>query len=241
MRQPVRSGAARGFLYEPVEPELVAELAASMEGCRPPARLAAEPLFDHGVRTGWRAGGEVVKYYRGGKPRDWLRPSPAVRAADAYARLLPIRSPRPRCALEIRRGRALVRSLILCEFVEGPLLGEAWGSVPEAEEALGPFLARMHASRVYHGVMKWDHLLWNRGEWVVLDTESLRHPLRRLRARQLALRQWGALAMDLGVSDRLERAFRSYLDARGVGWDPAASWDEVVRRSQDMLAGRDRR
>jgi hypothetical protein len=235
-RQPKRIGEARGFVYEPVDEELLQALVASMEECRLPESLGAEPLFDHGVRSGYRLANQVVKYYRGGKWRDRWRQSPAVRACEAYERLLPIRSPKPSCAFEIRRGRDLHRSVMMIEFVEGPLLGEAWGKVPEAMDALGPFLARMHDRWIYHGVMKWDHLIWNRGEWVVLDLESLRHPLRKLHPRRLAERQWAALAMDLGVSDDLERAFRSYLSARGVDWDADETWRSIVRRSEATIA-----
>ena len=99
----------------------------------------------------------------------------------------------------------------------------------------------MHDRWIYHGVMKWDHLVWNQGEWVVLDTESLRHALRKLFPRQLAERQWAALAMDLGVSPRLEQAFRSYVDARGLGWDVEETWASIAGRSTAISAGRDRR
>ncbi len=241
MRRASRIGEARGFVYEDVEPELLEELVASMEDCVLPARLGAEPLFDHGVRVGYKLGSSVVKFYRGGRWRDRFRSSAAVRAAETYERLLPIRSPKPSCAFELRRGGELHRSMIVCEFVDGPLLGEAWGTVPEAEAALGPFLATMHDRWVYHGVMKWDHLVWNRGEWVVLDTESLRHALRKLFPRQLAERQWAGLAMDLGLSEKLELAFRRYLDARGLTWDPKATWASIARRSEAITSGRQRR
>lgn len=241
MRRRIEIGASRGFQYEDVDPDLLATLEASMvEGVCPP-KLGAEPLFDHEVRVGYRLGDRVVKYYRTGHRRDTFRPSPAVRAADQYAKLLPIRSPRPDFALEQREGRKLLRSLLVCEFVEGPLLGEAWGKVPEVTETLGPFLAELHDRRIYHGVMKWDHLLWNQGEWVILDTESLRHPLRKLRTRQLAERQWAALAMDLGASPELEGAFRSYVEARGLRWDVGEVWRRIVARREEMLAGRQAR
>ncbi len=241
MGRRTRIGRAAGFVYEDVDRALLERLVESMPSSVLPKDLGGALLFDHGVRIGYRLGERVVKYYRGGKLRDALRPSAAVRAALAYPKLLPIRSPKPACAFEVRRGLRLERSLILCEFVDGPLLGQAWGHVPEAERALGPFLADMHERRIYHGVMKWDHLVWNRGEWVVLDTESLRHPLRKLFPRGLAERQWASLALDLGPSEALERAFQSYLAARKLDWDPVRTWRSIEWRRGEILAGRARR
>jgi tRNA A-37 threonylcarbamoyl transferase component Bud32 len=240
MRERTLIGPAAGFLYSEIDRALVERLVEGMEAgvCSEPG---AELLFDHDVRVGYRLGNRVVKHYRTGHSRDRFRASPAVRAADQYERLLPIRSPRPDCAFEVREGRRLLRSLLVCEYVEGPVLGEAWGKIPDAETTLGPFLAEMHERWIYHGVMKWDHLIWNHGEWVVIDTESLRHPLRKLRTRNLAERQWAALAMDLEPSDALERAFGSYLEARELSWDRRGTWNRILRRREEMLAGRQRR
>ncbi len=241
MQQPIQIGPAKGFLFDSQNEPLFEQCVAGMEACICPEELGAELIFDHEVRRGYRLGDRLIKYYGSGHSRDLLRPSPALRAALSYEKLLPIRSPKPELAVEIRTGLSLQRSLIICEFVEGPLLGEAWGKLPEVEPTLGPFLAKMHDSNIYHGVMKWDHLIWNRDDWVVIDTESLRHSLRKLRPRSLAERQWASLAMDLGVSDSLRTAFESYVDARGLRWNRAATWDRIVARSQAISEGRARR
>ena len=241
MRVPTKIGPAKGFLYDCESEPLFEKCVEGMEDCTCPEELGAELVFDHKVRRGYRLGDRLIKYYGAGHSRDLLRPAPALRAANTYEELLPIRSPKPELAVEIRNGLKLQRSLIVCEFVEGPILGDAWGSVPEAEATLGPFLAKMHDSNIYHGVMKFDHLIWNRGDWVVIDTESLRHSLRKLRPRALAERQWASLAMDLGASESLRAAFESYVEARGLRWNRAATWEKILDRSQAIIAGKARR
>ena len=232
MREPYVSGRARGFRYR--------EIPADIEGSIP--RWLAEGRVAGGteLKAGsvYRLGAWVVKL-GGPSPsvKDALRPASSIRIADLHARLLPIRTPAPVVALEVRRGRMLDASLLVAEFIDGTTLYEAFGRGDEpAVKALAPYLARLHARGVFHGDLHPWNLLWDGREWVLLDVASLRHPLRRLLRRRLILDQFAQFVFRIGEDPRLERCCVEYLAAAGLAWDPRATWEEVRRRGAAIRA-----
>jgi len=229
-------GPATGTLYGELDGDLLECLPGAIRDSSVLAGLGAEPLRQGPERSVWRWRELVIKLYGRGDVRDLLRPSQARRAAEAHTRLLPIRSPRPRCALAIRSFGRLVGSALVYEFVQGPDLTETWRRDEAADRGLPELMAAMHERRIYHGDFHARHLIWNRDAWVVIDVDSLRHPLRKLSLRRLALNEWARLVVELGASDTLRRAFDAYLVARRSRWDAHASWASILRRSEGIEA-----
>jgi serine/threonine protein kinase len=233
VRIPYRLGPARGFRYGEVPAEIEAAL---------PRWLATSSVEDGtAIKPGrvYRRGPWVVKL--GGASRDLkdlLRPASSIRSADLHARLLPVRTPAPLVALELRRGPFLEGSVLVSEFMEGPTLREAFPHDDRARDALAPFLALLHRNGVFHGDLHPANMIWNGSEWVLIDLDSLRHPLRRLFRGRLILEQWAQLAFRLGAGPELQSSFESYLVLSGIRWDPRRSWGEVIRRSERIRSSR---
>jgi tRNA A-37 threonylcarbamoyl transferase component Bud32 len=90
----------------------------------------------------------------------------------------------------------------------------------------------MHAGGVFHGDLHVRNMLWNGREWVLLDLESLRHPLRALRRRRIIEDQWARLVCSLGGREGVQASFEAYLREAGLGWEPAEAWRRVERRAR---------
>lgn len=233
MRIPYRLGAARGFRYGEVPAEIEAALPRWLATSNVEGGTAIKPgrVYRHGA---W-----VVKL--GGASRalkDLLRPAGSIRSADLHARLRPVRTPAPLVALERRRGPFLEGSVLVSEFVDGPTLREAFPRDERAREALAPFLELLHRHGVFHGDLHPANMIWNGSEWVLIDLDSLRHPLRRLFRRRLILEQWAQLAFRLGAGPELESSFERYLALTGLRWDPRRSWSDVLRRAERIRTSR---
>ena len=230
MREPIRIGEYRGFRYADVDDELLENA-----GCwvtdgtvRDGEDLKAGRVFR------WR--NHAVKF---GRPRrkltDALRRAPAIRAADRYARLGDVRSPRPLLALERRSGLGIAGDLLVSEFVEGGHLDEIWHTDPDAVAAFPGFLAAMHAADVFHGDFHVANAIWNGAHWYLIDLEDLRHRLHALRRRRLVADQWGLIAFNLecraGVAaPAVEALFDAYVRRAGTITDPKELWARVRDR-----------
>lgn len=233
MRVPYRVGPARGFRY--------GELPTDVENALP--RWLATSRVDGGtaIKPGsvYRSGEWLVKFTgRSRAPKDLVRPASSIRSADLHERLLPVRTPAPLVALEVRRGPFLESSLLVAEFVHGSSMHDAFLHDERARDALGPFLALLHRRGVFHGDLHPANTIWNGAEWVLIDLASLRHPLRRMFRRHLILEQWAQLAFRLGPTPDLEFSFGSYLALAHLGWDPRGAWAKIVRRAERIRAAR---
>ena len=233
MRIRYRLGPARGFRY--------GEIPAEIEEALP--RWLATSRVEEGtaIKPGrvYRRGPWIVKFTgRSRALKDMLRRASSIRSADLHARLAPVRTPAPLVALEQRRGPLLEGSLLVSEFVDGPTLREAFLADERARDALAPFLALLHRSGVFHGDLHPANTIWNGSEWVLIDLDALRHPLRRMFRRHLILEQWAQLAFRLGASESLESSLRSYVVLAELGWDPRGTWEEVLRRAERIRTSR---
>ena len=231
MREPYACGRARGFRYGEVPAELEREL----------PRWIAERRVEGGVAikdgSVYRSGAWLVKF-GGPSPsvKDALRPASSIRIADLHERLLPVRTPAPLLALEIRRGPFLEASLLVTEFIEGSTLFDAFRSDERAVRALAPFLAMIHARGVFHGDLHPWNLIWNGSAWVLIDVASLRHPLRTLRRRSLILDQFAQFAYRFEDGERVRQCFGEYVAAAELDWDLARAWDDIQRRAAKLHA-----
>lgn len=233
MRIPYRLGPARGFRY--------GEIPAEIEDALP--RWLATSHVEEGtaIKPGrvYRCGTWIVKFTgRSRAFKDMIRRASSIRSADLHARLDPVRTPAPLVALELRRGPFLEGSLLVAEFVEGPSMREAFLHDERARSALAPFLALLHRNGVFHGDLHPANTIWNGSEWVLIDLDALRHPLRRMFRRHLILEQWAQLAFRLGPSPSLESSFGNYLVLADLGWDPRRTWGEVLRRAERIRTAR---
>lgn len=216
----------RGWAYAELPDGLVARLEAWL-GSGPDAEC--ETLKPARV---WRWRDVVVKRFEpDGFERLGWRASGATRAARKHFAVLPIRTPRPLAVIESARGASLLAS----EHIAGPALHVAWREHPAAAAALPAFVAQMHAHDVFHGDLHPGNALWNGREWVLLDLDGLRHPLRIvLRRRRIVADQWSRLYFGLRGDPALRAAFDAYADARALGSGREAIW-------RAALAGAERR
>jgi hypothetical protein len=124
------------------------------------------------------------------------------------------------------------------EFVAGPTLREAFQDDERARKALAPFLALLHRNGVFHGDLHPANMIWSGSEWVLIDLDALRHPLRRMFRRRLILEQWAQLAFRLGAVPELESSFREYSVLAEFPGDPSETWADVVRRAERIRSAR---
>ncbi len=223
-RSAFREGDLSGTAYGEVASAWRGELEGWLRAGRVPG---AEDLRAGRV---FRCGEIVVKFFPAASAlARWLRAPAAQRSAEAYFRILPILSPRPLLAASLRADGS---SLLLSEFVTGPLLKEVWHDDDRAAEALPTFLADMHRRGVYHGDLHPANLVWHEGQWVLLDVAALRTGLHALRARKLIRGQWVRLVVYLKGDERLERAFHTYHGQSNLGGDASLVWRDIQRRAE---------
>jgi hypothetical protein len=227
-REPFRDRQAEALIWAPIADELLAGLILALESGELVPELGARELRRGPRRRVWRVGEHVVKLYLDVGLRDHFRAAHAVRAARAHARLLPVQSPAPRCAVWERRRGLLRASALVYDWIEGPDLAAVWPRDAAARAALPELMASLHERRIYHGDLHARHLIWSAGELFVIDLDSLRHPGRTLWPSALARREWARLARELGDGPELRAAFVSYLAARGLRSDPEHTWSRVL-------------
>jgi len=232
-REPFTLGEYRGYRYRDCPPELIAKLPEWLRLGRCPEGEGGEDL-QGGRVFGWN---ELVLKFGGpaNRWRDVLRPSSSLRSADLHQRLLPIRTPHPVLAIERRAGRTVTDHVLVSERIRGRFLDELWGSDPAACEAFVDFLIGMARRRVYHGDLHVWNCMWDGREWVLMDLESLRHPLRRLRKRHLLLGIWSRISWDLGQPPELQPFFERFCSELGLR-DVAAGWRTVAAESARLEA-----
>ncbi len=235
-REPFAIGAMRGFRYAALDADLLRRLPSWIQSGRVPEgeEVRAGRLYRHGR--------VMVKFYAPGtRLRDRLRPTPAIRAADLHERLKPVVTPRPVLALEGPIAGRNRSSLLAYEYVEGAHLTDLWNEDPAAVEAFPGFVAAMHRRRVYHGDFHLHNMLWDGTSWVLIDVDGIRHPLRTLFPRRLAIGHWSRVMYDLayhcGAGGGDVRAlFVDYANRLPLARRDAA-WELVRRRARRHLAG----
>jgi hypothetical protein len=235
---PLRPRWASGFEYAEIPAGLLDRVPEWLERYEVPGAREIRP---HRV---YRRDDLLVKLYGPGDTfKDRFRRSRAVRSADWYARLLPLRTPRPLLAIELRSWGRVTQALLVAEFVSGHSLTELWNErhalAHDAFDALPRFMAEMHRHRVYHGDLHPQNLIWDGREWTLIDLDGMRR--RQHVGRRIVERQWVRLFVSLGGDRRLRPYFEAYLDAAGWRWDADAAWRRIVDGSAEPLARRARR
>lgn len=214
---------ARGFQYAEVDPDLLRRVPGWL---RSGVVEGGEELRPGRV---YRYGELLVKLYGRGHPlKDRFRRSRALRSADWHARALPIRTPRPLLALEVRCLGGVEKALLVTDFVRGRTLPQMRAAddprLEVALDELAGFLAAMHRARIFHGDLHPANLIWDGQAWVLIDLDALQ---RRRMSRRVILRQWRRLAAAMHADPRLRRCFFAYVRRAGWAWDAAADWDRL--------------
>jgi hypothetical protein len=226
-------GGARGWSWGELDPNVRARLEAWLE--RGPDQ-DCETLKPGRV---WRFRDVAVKRFPSeGLVRWGLRRSRARRTAELSLALEGVRTPRPIAALEARNGA----SLYVSEFVDGELLHRIWNAGGPGVEAFPRFLALLHARRVFHGDFHLQNAIWDGRDWVLIDLEGLRHPLRSLPHVKRMLDDWARVHFSLRGARGLRPAFERYLGAlredRAIWGDADRAWTSIVERSRRLAVER---
>ena len=231
---------ARGFQYDDLPDDLLREV---------PGWLRQGVVADgQAIRPGraYRRRDWLVKIYGPGHPlKDRFRRSAAIRSADWHGRLVPLRTPHPLLAIEVRRHGLITRALLVTEFIAGPSLTELWhrrdAATGDAIQAFARFLAEIHHGRVNHGDVHPANFLWDEKgkEWVLIDLDAMR-PRKRI-TRRIIERQWVRMLLILGSEERLRALFESYLQAAAHNWPREAAWQRVHQQCSAIRAERARR
>lgn len=186
------------------------------------------------IRAGrvWRWNGFAVKLFRtrAGLAAQ-VRSSRAMRSAEIYSEIQPIRSPRPVLATHDAFGR----SLLVYEYVEGKQMKDLWTTDSLARERFPEFLAEMHMRGVYHGDFHLDQAIWSAGHWYLIDLEGIRHRLRNFFPKRLVEGHWSRISFDLmfhckAAPEELRALFDRYLEASGYTDDPDGLWKRISSR-----------
>lgn len=220
-------GGIRGFAYEGAPTELRERAVAWLEH--------GEGRGDEAIKPGrvWRSGPYAIKRFEPeAMVRLGLRASRARRNALWHSRLAPIRSPRPWIVLEQRSGA----SLLVSEFIEGSFLAPLITSNDAAVAAFPGFLAAMHRRGIFHGDFHLLNALWDGREWVLLDLEGLRHPLRSLGRRARAAEDWARVNTSLRGAPAVHAAFEAYRTLLPPHAAPA--WSRILARSRRLAIER---
>lgn len=231
---------ARGFQYDDLPDDLLQEV---------PGWLRQGVVVDGTeIRPGraYRRRDWLVKIYGCGHAlKDRFRRSAAIRSADWHGRLLPLRTPQPLLAIELRRYGRITAALLVTEFIDGPSLTELWcrpgAADGDAIPAFARFLAEMHRCRVNHGDVHPANFLWDgkEEEWVLIDLDAMRP--RKTITRRLIERQWVRMLLILEGEERLRLLFESYLQAAALDWPREAAWQRVHEQFITIRAERARR
>jgi tRNA A-37 threonylcarbamoyl transferase component Bud32 len=227
--RPLEAPGLRAFAYGEERGELL-ELARAWlaRGPQPEDQVLKEGRV-------WRHGPYAVKRFEPGlSVRLHLRPSHARRNAQLHFALAPVPTPRPYLVLEDRSGA----SLLVAEFVAGEFLHHLWNAGGPGVEAFAGFMAEMHRHGVFHGDFHLGNALWTGRAWVLLDLEGVRARRRTLDRRTLVLDQWARVHLGLRGARGLQATFRTYLELRGLRWDVARVWPEIVARSRSLALAR---
>ena len=219
---PFECAGARGVRWGAVPDSLAAQLGPWLDGVVPPQARALKP------DTVWQIGALCVKRFAPPSSlRDRLRDFPALRAARLHFTLLPARTPQSLAALDGgRRG-----SLLVCEFVSGVLLQQAWSTDARSRAALAPFMATLNRHGWFHGDLHAHNMIWNGGEWVLLDLDGVRPRLHALLKRRRIEHQWARLAVALVEYDGVRGSFESYLEGMKLGWPRDEAWRRITARA----------
>jgi len=241
LRVPLKVDGARGFRYAEIDRDLAQRAVRWLDT----GSVAEGEEIRPGRVFRWRR--LAIKLFGPAHSRrfkDLLLRSPAVRSADLSAAILPVLSPRPLLALDRRAGGVRRSSVLVYEWVDGAFPEALFRRDAEAVAALPAFLALMHERRVFHGDFHVHNLLWNGRAWLLLDLVGLRHPLRNLVPRRLAVQHWSKLCDQLAhwcgaTAEELRPLFDAYLGASRLL--RPADWDAVVAGWTRARAARERR
>lgn len=227
-RTPLRLGAAHGFHWGPLVPEVEASLGAWLAG----EFGDAEVLKPGRV---WRVGDLCVKRYAPPKALGRLRRAAALRAGFLHEELLPLRTPRTIAALEggDRTG------LLVTEFIEGRFLMRLWDDDPAGRAAFPAFMARMHELGVFHGDLNIRNMLWSGDEWVLIDLDGIVQGPRTLARRRLIAAQWSRILGTLREREGSRELFDAYVALAAPSWDAEEFWEEVSARGRRFVIGWD--
>jgi hypothetical protein len=229
--EPWRVPGARGRRYAELPPALELER-------RVPRWLAALAVPEGEMLKApdvFRLADVVVKLFTQPSLFGWLRAPRAVRSAERWFWAQPLRAPRPLLAAGRPGARA---SVLVREHVEGRTLRELWdapgGLETRGEDELARFLAAMERHGVIHGDLHPRNLLWNGGEWILLDVDGLRHGLHD--PRRVLVGQWARFVVHLGDERRVAELHRRACTELG----PAAlvPWEAVRRRVGELARRR---
>ena len=227
-RSPLRLGAAHGFRWGPLDPELEASLGAWLAGDLGDAEVLKPGRV-------WRVGELCVKRYPRPKALGRLRRAAALRAGFLHAELLPLRTPRTVVALEggDRTG------LLISEFIEGRFLHRLWEDDPAGRAAFPGFMAQMHALGVLHGDLNVRNMLWTggeAGEWVLIDLDSIVRGPRLLTRQRLIEAQWARILGTLRDRPGARELFDSYATQAQLPGGGAALWESASRKGREFAA-----
>ncbi len=172
----------------------------------------------------------VIKLYKQSpKLRAKLQPPGAKRAVAAYLRLLPIQSPTP--VYWNRLDHPEFRSVLVCEYADGPTLHQLWkDGDTQALQALPEFLGALFKTGVLHGDLHGRNLLWNEGRWLVLDLDSIRSGLHGLRRRKIWERTWARLLFDFEGAPEAQDLHMRFAKAAGLEEGASGAWNRILRR-----------
>jgi hypothetical protein len=221
-RAPFEIEGARGIRFGEVPRELAATLATFLDA-RPPTDAAV-------LKPGavWRVGAWAIKRFEPpSKFVDHFRPLAAMRSAEVFFELAPVRAPRPLLAVAREDGT----SLLVAEFIDGRFLQAAWRESSAARDALPPFFAELNTRGFFHGDLHARNVIWNGTEWVLIDLEGLRPRIHRWNLRRRVVDQWARLVCALGHLDDLRASFERYADAMQLTSARDAVWSSVQARA----------
>jgi len=159
--------------------------------------------------------------------------SPAVRFCELARTITAVAVPEPVLALDHRRFGRRLGSLACYRWIDGISLAQAWTDEPAAVRALPAFLAAMHRGRVLHGDFHVYQAIWNGEQWFLIDLEGMRHPLRTLAPRRIAIAHWERLLIGLELlhqaqPDEVRPLFDDYLRQGGILME--SDWQRILAK-----------
>lgn len=232
--RPYSLGLGRGIAFAELPAEIEAALPQWMASATVAGAVELKPS------TVWRVGAFAVKRFPA--PTAWLRltrRAPALRCAEACARIAPVATPAPLLALEVSAGPRAGESWLIVDFIEGEHLTRALRGDPRAVSELPAFFATMHEHGVLHGDLNAANLLWDGTRWQLIDLEGLRGPLHRLRMQAIARDQWSRVVGTLRDPEFVRPLHAEYCKLLGRG-DAEREWPRIERRGRRLAQRYDR-